>query len=49
MELDWTSEAMKDRDNIFDYIAEENRTAALTLDLQFEEKALQLIHHPYLG
>jgi toxin ParE1/3/4 len=49
MPLFWAPEAVKDRDEIDDYIEADNPTAALALDELFEEKASRLVDHPGLG
>ncbi|MBJ7314312.1 type II toxin-antitoxin system RelE/ParE family toxin [Rugamonas sp. CCM 8940] len=49
IELFWTSEAIQDRDDIYDYIETHNPAAALALDELFEEKAGRLVDHPGLG
>jgi toxin ParE1/3/4 len=49
MGLFWTSEAIHDRDEIYDYIEADNPVAALALDELFEVKAGRLIDHPGLG
>lgn len=49
MELLWTSEAIRDRDEIYDYIEIDNTVAALALDELFSEKAGRLVDHPDLG
>ena len=48
MRLVWRPLALTDRDAIMDYIAEDNPTAALTLDDDFEAKAEQARQHPKL-
>lgn len=49
MELVWAPEAVRDRDDIYDYIESENPLAALTLDELFSEKAVLLVNHPSSG
>jgi len=49
MELHWTPRAMNDRDAIYDYIAQDNPTAALRLDALFERRAASLLDHPLSG
>ena len=49
MELFWTPEAIKDRDNIYNYIEADNPAVALTLDELLSEKASRLVDHPNLG
>ena len=47
--LFWTGEALRDRDEIYDYIEADNPLAALALDELFSEKAARLVDHPALG
>jgi plasmid stabilization system protein ParE len=49
MELQWTPEAIQDREAIYDYTEADNPTAALALDELFAEKAGRLLDHPSLG
>ena len=49
MELFWTPEAIKDRDDIYNYIEADNPAVALTLDELLSEKASRLVDHPNLG
>ncbi len=49
MELLWTPEAIKDRDDIYNYIEADNPAVALTLDELLSEKASRLVDHPNLG
>jgi plasmid stabilization system protein ParE len=49
MELYWTTEAVADREAIYDYIDADNPAAALALDALFEEKAGRLLDHPHMG
>ncbi|MFC0269087.1 type II toxin-antitoxin system RelE/ParE family toxin [Kushneria aurantia] len=49
MALVWTPEAIKDRDDIYDFIEPENPLAALALDELISEKAHWLLHHPEGG
>lgn len=46
--LEWRPMALEDRDFIMDYIAQDNPTAAITLDDEFEAKAEQARQHPTL-
>jgi len=46
MGLFWTPEAIKDREDIYDYIESDNPAAALALDELFQEKAARLLDHP---
>ncbi|BBK35753.1 hypothetical protein STAQ_08310 [Allostella sp. ATCC 35155] len=47
--LFWTPRAIRDRDEILDYIESENPNAAEALDALFSEKAEHLVSHPRLG
>ena len=49
MNLVWTREALSDRIDIREYIAQDNLAAALTLDELFSEKACWLLDHPQIG
>lgn len=49
MRLFWTSEAIEDRQAIYDYIEIDNPRAAIHLDEQLSEKAARLPDHPGLG
>ncbi|GHE20378.1 type II toxin-antitoxin system RelE/ParE family toxin [Halomonas urumqiensis] len=49
MELVWTTEAIQDRDDIYDYIESENPIAALAIDELFSEKATMLLDHSDSG
>jgi len=49
MELHWTARAMNERDDIYNYISEDNPAAALRLDTLFEHRAESLLDHPQLG
>lgn len=49
MELFWTPEAIRDRDNIYDYIEKDNPLAALGLDDLLSVKAQMLQDHPESG
>ena len=49
MKLLWTPEAIRDRDDIYDYVEAQNPAAALALDELLEEKARLLVDHPKLG
>lgn len=48
MKLKWKTAAMSDREQIMDFIAQDNPQAALDLDVLFEEKADMLTAHPKL-
>jgi toxin ParE1/3/4 len=45
----WTRQAISDRASIFDYLAERNPRAALSVDGAFEQAATQLGQFPYSG
>jgi addiction module RelE/StbE family toxin len=47
--LIWTPEALQDRFDIWDYIANDNPHAAARMDELFSEAANRLIEHPRLG
>jgi len=49
VKLFWASEAIQDRENIYDHIEADNSSAALALDELFSEKAARLSDHPNLG
>jgi len=49
MKLIWTSQAMQDRDGIYDYIDADNPSAAASLDEIFVEKAKILKDYTHLG
>lgn len=44
--MEWRARAHEDRSNLFDYIAEDNPTAALQLDDEIEKKTDALPLHP---
>ncbi|SAL87026.1 translation repressor RelE [Caballeronia terrestris] len=48
MIVEWRVRASEDRNNIFDYIAEDNPTAALELDDEIEKRTDALPDHPEL-
>jgi len=49
MELFWTPEAIQDREDIYDFIEQENPVAALELDELFSEAAQRLLDNPNSG
>ncbi len=49
MELYWTLEAIRDREEIYDYIETDNPNAAIALDELIEEQAGRLVDYPDLG
>ncbi|WP_395677226.1 type II toxin-antitoxin system RelE/ParE family toxin [Inquilinus sp.] len=49
MKVEWTSLALRDKDDIFLYIAADNIDAAFRVDALFDEAAGRLAEFPYLG
>ncbi|WGK63312.1 type II toxin-antitoxin system RelE/ParE family toxin [Halopseudomonas sp. SMJS2] len=49
MELLWTLEAVRDREDIYDYIEEDNPLAALSLDDLISERTAALQDYPRMG
>ena len=49
MELLWTPEAVRDREDIYDYIEEDNPLAALALDDLIAERTAVLRDFPKMG
>lgn len=49
MRLIWTPQALQDRADVWDYIAEDNPLAAVRMDELFSTAATRLIEHPKLG
>ena len=49
MEIIWTPEAEKDRLAVFEYIAADNPSAAITLDDRLVEVVSKLIDFPTMG
>lgn len=49
MRIIWTPEAEEDRDDIWDYIAADNPSAAAEMDKLFSNAAARLTTHPMLG
>jgi toxin ParE1/3/4 len=47
--LFWTPEAIRDREQIYDYIEADNPAAAIALDERLAEKADHLLDLPRLG
>jgi len=45
----WTLAARRERDDIYDYIAANSRSAAKRMDLAFRNAASRLADFPYLG
>lgn len=48
MRLVWKPIALEDRENIFDYISQDNAEAAIALDDKFEALAKNAMIHPKL-
>lgn len=48
MNITWKPLALDDREQIIDFIAKDNPTAALALDELIEQKADALVEHPEL-
>ena len=49
MRVIWTPEALQDRTDVWDYIAEDNLRAAARMDALFSDAAARLADHPKLG
>ena len=49
MKVVWTPESLQDRLDIWDYIAADNRRAAIKIDTMFSNAAAKLATHPDLG
>lgn len=49
MKIAWTPEAQQDRLDVWDYIAADNRVAAIEMDERFADAATRLSQHPKLG
>ena len=49
MKVIWTPEAQKDREDIWEFIANENPFAATRMDELFSEAAARLSEHSMLG
>ena len=49
MKVVWTTEAHRDRADIWDYIATDNPRAAARIDELFSNAAAMLAEHPWLG
>jgi len=45
----WTPEALRDRDDIYDHIAADSPSAAERMDIIFRKAADRLLDHPYMG
>lgn len=49
MKLEWSNNAIQDREDIFDYIEADNPVAAMQIDANIEEQVERLIHFPLSG
>ncbi|MGE3871766.1 MAG: type II toxin-antitoxin system RelE/ParE family toxin [Parvibaculaceae bacterium] len=49
MKVEWTREAIADRESIYNYIEADNPRAAFELDEQLSRRADQLAAHPMIG
>jgi toxin ParE1/3/4 len=49
MQVEWNSEAIQDRNAIFDYIRADNHAAATRMDILFEQAAVLLKTCPWMG
>ena len=49
MRVIWTPEAEQDRDDIWNYIADDNSDAATLMDELFSDAAARLVTYPMLG
>jgi toxin ParE1/3/4 len=49
MMLEWSKQALKDRENIFDYISKENVPAAIRTDIRIRDHISQLLIFPESG
>ncbi len=49
MRVRWTAAARQDRIGIREYIAADNRRAAVRMDAPFSAAAARLVDHPHLG
>lgn len=49
MKLEWTRLALEDRNNIFDYIEQDNALAAVAVDDRISKQVKQLISFPESG
>lgn len=47
--IEWSEQALKDRENIFDFISRENAQAAVNVDLRIREQLSQLTIFPESG
>ena len=49
MRIVWTPEALQDRADVWDYIADDNARAAARMDVLFSDATARLAEHPNLG
>ena len=49
MIVNWTPDAELDRQEIWEYIAQQDRNAANRMDIRFEEASNRLAEFPHLG
>lgn len=49
MKVRWTPEAEQDRDDVWEYIANDNSLAAIAMDELFGESAAKLAGYPLMG
>lgn len=49
MKVRWTPEAERDRDDIWEYIANDNALAAVSMDELFSDAAAKLADYPFMG
>lgn len=49
MRLEWSLASLKDRDEILDYIGEDDREAAIRTDISIEDQAEVLMQFPRIG
>jgi len=49
VKVHWTPEALRDRDDIYDYIAADSPSAAERMDTIFRNAADRLVDHPDMG
>lgn len=47
--IEWSKQALNDRENIFDYISQENAQAAINIDIRIRDQVSQLLIFPKSG
>lgn len=47
--IEWSEQALQDRENIFDFISQENAQAAVNVDIRISEQLSQLTIFPESG